>query len=48
MQLARQEFPAEVPELVGTYLESARLLGLPDRRPAPGAGGGREQSGLCP
>jgi maltose alpha-D-glucosyltransferase/alpha-amylase len=26
--LVRQEFPAEVPELVGTYLESARLLGL--------------------
>ena len=28
VQLARQEFPAEVPELVGTYLESARLLGV--------------------
>ena len=28
MQLVRQAFPAEVPELVGTYLESARLLGL--------------------
>jgi maltose alpha-D-glucosyltransferase/alpha-amylase len=28
IQLVRQEFPAEVPELVGTYLESARLLGL--------------------
>ena len=27
MALVRQEFPAEVPELVGTYLESARLLG---------------------
>jgi maltose alpha-D-glucosyltransferase/alpha-amylase len=27
VQLARQEFPAEVPELIGTYLESARLLG---------------------
>ena len=27
IQLVRQEFPAEVPELVGTYLESARLLG---------------------
>ena len=27
IQLARQEFPAEVPKLVGTYLESARLLG---------------------
>jgi maltose alpha-D-glucosyltransferase / alpha-amylase len=25
--LARQEFPVEVPELVGTYLESARMLG---------------------
>jgi maltose alpha-D-glucosyltransferase / alpha-amylase len=28
VQLARQEFPPEVPELVGTYLESARLLGV--------------------
>ena len=28
VQLARQEYPAEVPELVGTYLESARLLGV--------------------
>lgn len=28
IQFARQEFPAEVPELVGTYLESARLLGV--------------------
>jgi maltose alpha-D-glucosyltransferase / alpha-amylase len=28
IQLVRQGFPAEVPELVGTYLESARLLGL--------------------
>ncbi len=28
MQLVRQGFPAEVPELVGTYLESARLLGV--------------------
>ncbi len=28
IQLVRQKFPAEVPELVGTYLESARLLGL--------------------
>jgi maltose alpha-D-glucosyltransferase/alpha-amylase len=28
IQLVREEFPAEVPELVGTYLESARLLGL--------------------
>jgi maltose alpha-D-glucosyltransferase/alpha-amylase len=28
IQLVRQAFPAEVPELVGTYLESARLLGL--------------------
>ena len=28
VQLARQEFPAEVPELVGTYLESARQLGV--------------------
>jgi maltose alpha-D-glucosyltransferase/alpha-amylase len=28
VQLVRQRFPAEVPELVGTYLESARLLGL--------------------
>ena len=28
IQLVRQEFPADVPELVGTYLESARLLGL--------------------
>jgi maltose alpha-D-glucosyltransferase / alpha-amylase len=28
MQLVREEFPAEVPELVGTYLESARLLGI--------------------
>jgi maltose alpha-D-glucosyltransferase/alpha-amylase len=28
IQLVRQEFPAEVPELVGTYLESARLLGM--------------------
>jgi maltose alpha-D-glucosyltransferase / alpha-amylase len=27
VQLARQEYPAEVPELIGTYLESARLLG---------------------
>jgi maltose alpha-D-glucosyltransferase / alpha-amylase len=27
MQLVRQEFPPEVPEWVGTYLESARLLG---------------------
>jgi maltose alpha-D-glucosyltransferase/alpha-amylase len=27
IQLVRQAFPAEVPELVGTYLESARLLG---------------------
>jgi maltose alpha-D-glucosyltransferase / alpha-amylase len=27
IQLARQALPAEVPELVGTYLESARLLG---------------------
>jgi maltose alpha-D-glucosyltransferase/alpha-amylase len=27
VQLVRQKFPAEVPELVGTYLESARLLG---------------------
>jgi maltose alpha-D-glucosyltransferase/alpha-amylase len=28
IQLVREAFPAEVPELVGTYLESARLLGL--------------------
>ena len=28
IQLVRQEFPAEVPELVGTFLESARLLGV--------------------
>jgi maltose alpha-D-glucosyltransferase/alpha-amylase len=28
MQLVRREFPSEVPELVGTYLESARLLGV--------------------
>jgi maltose alpha-D-glucosyltransferase / alpha-amylase len=28
LQLVRQEFPLEVPELVGTYLESARLLGV--------------------
>jgi maltose alpha-D-glucosyltransferase/alpha-amylase len=28
IQLVREGFPAEVPELVGTYLESARLLGL--------------------
>jgi maltose alpha-D-glucosyltransferase / alpha-amylase len=28
IQLVRQEFPASVPELIGTYLESARLLGL--------------------
>ena len=28
MQLVRKEFPNEVPELVGTYLESARLLGV--------------------
>ena len=28
IQLVRQEFPADVPELIGTYLESARLLGL--------------------
>ncbi len=28
IHLVRQAFPAEVPELVGTYLESARLLGL--------------------
>ena len=27
IQLARQEFAPEVPELIGTYLESARLLG---------------------
>jgi len=27
IQLVRQEFPREVPEWVGTYLESARLLG---------------------
>ena len=31
IQLVRQEFPAEVPELVGTYLESARLLGCGPR-----------------
>jgi maltose alpha-D-glucosyltransferase/alpha-amylase len=28
IQLVRRGFPAEVPELVGTYLESARLLGI--------------------
>jgi maltose alpha-D-glucosyltransferase/alpha-amylase len=28
MQLVREAFPPEVPELVGTYLESARMLGL--------------------
>lgn len=28
IQMAREEIPAEVPELVGTYLESARLLGV--------------------
>jgi len=28
IQLVRQELPAGVPELVGTYLESARLLGV--------------------
>jgi maltose alpha-D-glucosyltransferase/alpha-amylase len=28
MQLVRQDFPPKVPELVGTYLESARLLGV--------------------
>ncbi|HOX56763.1 MAG TPA: maltose alpha-D-glucosyltransferase [Candidatus Paceibacterota bacterium] len=28
VQLARQGIPAEVPELIGTYLESARLLGV--------------------
>ena len=28
IHLVRQPFPAEVPELVGTYLESARQLGL--------------------
>jgi maltose alpha-D-glucosyltransferase/alpha-amylase len=27
VQLARQQLPVEVPELVGTYLESARMLG---------------------
>jgi len=28
MQSVRKEYPAEVPELVGTYLESARILGV--------------------
>ena len=28
LQLVREAFPPEVPELVGTYLESARLLGV--------------------
>lgn len=28
IQLARHGFPSDVPELVGTYLESARLLGI--------------------
>ena len=48
IQLVRQEFPAEVPELVGTYLESARLLGLRTAELHLALAARREEPGVRP
>ena len=48
IQLVRQEFPAEVPELVGTYLESARLLGLRTAELHLALAAEPDEPGVCP